>query len=310
LPHTDIYQYNGLGQRVEKTVGSTTTVYVYDEAGHLLGEYTPTGGIIAEHIWLNNRPVGVITSTGLYYVQTDQLGAPRVITNSSKTIVWQWHSDPFGNGAPTGSLVYNLRFPGQYFDSETGHSYNYFRDYDPSTGRYIESDPFGLVGGLNSYRYVGDNPLVWEDKLGLKPWVMNGKGDTTPCTYYDQMAKAHSKCKYYPAAAKICRGQNTSVNSLVEAAIIQAWTFTSEKDDEATILDNLRQKLIMYDKQERAAGHVDCKTDCVYGNNINMYHTVSFEEAGLNPLFYGGNWWPQGVPPNPVPSDPGKGPHL
>ncbi len=133
---TDTYQYNALGERVEKTVGSTTTVYVYDEAGHLIGEYTSTGGLIAEHIWLGNRPIGVITSSGLYYVQTDQLGTPRDITNPSKTVVWQWNGDPFGNSTPTGSPTYNLRFPGQYYDAETGKNYNYFRDYDPTTGRY------------------------------------------------------------------------------------------------------------------------------------------------------------------------------
>ncbi len=166
---TDAYQYNGLGQRVEKTAGGVTTVFVYDEAGHLIGEYTSTGGLIAEHIWLNNRPVGVITSAGLYYVQTDQLGTPRVITNSSKTIVWQWHSDPFGNGSPTGSLTYNLRFPGQYYDAETGKDYNYFRDYDPITGRYIESDPIGLWGGINTYTYTSNNPLIWADRFGLAP---------------------------------------------------------------------------------------------------------------------------------------------
>ena len=154
---------------MEKTVGSTTTVYVYDEAGHLIGEYTPSGNLIEEHIWLNNRPIGVITSAGLYYVHTDQLGTPRDITNSSKAVVWQWNSDPFGTSVPTGSLTYNLRFPGQYYDAETGRNYNYFRNYDPTIGRYIESDPIGLAGGVNTYTYVGSNPLSWSDPLGLCP---------------------------------------------------------------------------------------------------------------------------------------------
>ena len=67
----------------------------------------------------------------------------------------------------TGTATNNQRFPGQYFDSETGYHYNYFRDYDPTTGRYIESDPIGLVGGLNTYGYVGGNPFKWVDPLGL-----------------------------------------------------------------------------------------------------------------------------------------------
>ena len=164
---TDTYQYNALGQRVEKTVGGTTTVFVYDEAGHLIGEYTPTGTLIEEHIWLNNRPIGVITSSGLYYVHTDQLDTPRYITNASKQLVWEWQSDPFGNGAPTGSLTYNLRFPGQYYDAETGLNYNLNRYYNPTIGRYVESDPIGLRGGVNTYAYTFNNPLGYVDPLGL-----------------------------------------------------------------------------------------------------------------------------------------------
>jgi len=60
-----------------------------------------------------------------------------------------------------------LRFPGQYFDAETGKHYNYFRDYDPAIGRYIESDPIGLWGGISTYGYVGSNPLARIDPLGL-----------------------------------------------------------------------------------------------------------------------------------------------
>jgi len=63
-------------------------------------------------------------------------------------------------------------FPGQYYDSETGLHYNYFRYYDPGTGRYLTADPIGQLGGLNLYAYVGNNPVFWIDQYGLAPsWV-------------------------------------------------------------------------------------------------------------------------------------------
>lgn len=90
--------------------------------------------------------------------------------------MWEWRNDdPFGaNAANTdpdgdGNLFeYNLRFPGQYRDKETGLSYNYFRTYDPETGKYLQSDPIGLLGDLNSYAYVENNPLSNIDPLGLR----------------------------------------------------------------------------------------------------------------------------------------------
>jgi len=65
------------------------------------------------------------------------------------------------------ALSYNLRFPGQYYDGETGKHYNFNRDYDPVTGRYVQSDPIGLDGGINLFSYAGNSPLINTDLNGL-----------------------------------------------------------------------------------------------------------------------------------------------
>ena len=94
--------------------------------------------------------------------------------------VWRANFDPFGKAAVTlETQQLNLRFPGQYYDAETefagmsgsGTHYNVFRDYDPSTGRYLQSDPIGLAGGLNTYAYANNNPVRFSDPLGLKARV-------------------------------------------------------------------------------------------------------------------------------------------
>ena len=170
---TASYTYNGLGQRVKKDNGAVT-MFAYDEAGNVIGEYDSLGNAVLEHVWFDGAPVAVIAGSDVHYVHTDHLGTPRAITDSG-TVIWRWESDPFGSTAaqedPDGDLnnfTYNLRFPGQYYDSETGLQYNYFRTYDPSTGQYLESDPIGLNGGLNTYGYVGGNPLSFVDPLGLQ----------------------------------------------------------------------------------------------------------------------------------------------
>lgn len=185
------YQYNALGQRVAKTAGGASTLFAYDNAGHLMGEYDGTGAVNQETVWLNDTPVATLrksgASTAIHYVWADHLDTPRAITTSDAagTLEWSWDSDPFGTSQPNAiALTYNLRFPGQYFDAETAKHYNYFRDYDPALGRYVESDPIGLLGGLSTYAYVGGGPLVAIDSQGLLadckpiaigPWLEAGQ---------------------------------------------------------------------------------------------------------------------------------------
>lgn len=172
------YQYNGLGERAGKTNGTAFTHYVYDESGKLLGEYDAAGEPLREYAWLGTMPVAVLDyatpgAPALYAIETDHLATPRLVTDASAQSRWRWFSAPFGDTPPEQSpagldpFVLNLRFPGQYFDAESGLHYNYFRDYDATTGRYIESDPIGLSGGSNTYSYAEGNTVNLADPFGL-----------------------------------------------------------------------------------------------------------------------------------------------
>jgi RHS repeat-associated protein len=114
-------------------------------------------------------------------VHADHPNTPRLVADAAGTTVWRWDQDePFGLNAPDenpsglGAFDLPLRLPGQYFDAETGLHYNYFRDYDPSIGRYGESDPIGLRARLNTYAYVAGSPLNMSDPSGLKATYYEG----------------------------------------------------------------------------------------------------------------------------------------
>jgi RHS repeat-associated protein len=195
------YWYNALEQRVRKSgvtniVPSGAAHYVYDEEGHLLGEYDATGIPLYEVIWIGDMPLGVIkqTSTGsgatlnvatrLDYVYSDHLNTQRMVVRSSDHVpFWRWDGpEPFwltpANNNPNalGAYTFNLRFPGQIADAESNTFYNLNRDYVAAWGRYTQSDPIGLAGGINTYAYVGGNPLTGIDPMGL----MGGGGNHAP----------------------------------------------------------------------------------------------------------------------------------
>lgn len=210
---TATFSINALGQRVRKASGSSATRFVFDEAGRLLGEYDDTGAVIQETVWLDDLPVATLRPSGgsfaIFYVHPDHLGTPRLVTRATDNQpVWRWdNTEPFGNSAPNdnpsglGVYAYNLRFPGQYFDAETQKHYNYFRDFDPDIGRYIESDPIGLRGGLITYSYVNANPLALVDPEGLVG------GTTDSCAWYAMRCaqsggKSYYNCRAAPLACK------------------------------------------------------------------------------------------------------------
>jgi RHS repeat-associated protein len=188
--------------------GAKTIVYHYDDRDRLMAETSDTGVPIRSYAWADENLISQVeyapnaTSTGydiarILYFELDQLGTPRQARERVGTIVWRWESDgygtsaanedPDGNGQPT---TVNLRFPGQYYDEESGLHYNWHRYYVPRLGRYLSSDPIGLAGGINTYNYVGGNPIDRVDPTGLE-WpgqVWNGSRWVYPV---DQSKREH-----------------------------------------------------------------------------------------------------------------------
>jgi len=169
--------------------------FVYDEQGTLMGEYGAGGAKSAgsrQYIWLPTpmgpMPVATVQNqTTVQAITADHLNTPRQLTSADGTLLWQWPFSAFGDEPPhvadkhfamvpaaEGDFEFNLRYPGQYFDKESGLHYNGFRTYDPKTGRYTQPDPIGLAGGWNRFNYVGGNPLAAIDPYGLWSFTFGG----------------------------------------------------------------------------------------------------------------------------------------
>ena len=168
------YTYDAFGQRSMK-VGSltATTLFQYDQVGHLLEEADNLGNLKADYIYLGNRPIGEISGTGnFYFLHDDRIGTPQTATDSAQSVAWIGNYQPFGalnvTTSQTAQIGQDLRFPGQENDVETGLYHNGFRDYVPGLGVYAVSDPIGLSGGFNSYLYADGSPVNVTDARGLK----------------------------------------------------------------------------------------------------------------------------------------------
>jgi RHS repeat-associated protein len=166
------YYYDPSGRRLKKVVGGITTFYQYSNEG-LVAEFDATGALIGGYGWQPGdrwmgHPQFKREGTQFAFYHNDHLGTPQRMTDAGGALAWSAEYEAFGDARVATAVFSNsLRFPGQYFDAETGTHYNYMRDYVPQTGRYAERDPMGLAAGPNAYAYVGANPLARADPRGL-----------------------------------------------------------------------------------------------------------------------------------------------
>ncbi len=166
------YYYDPFGRRLWKDVSGTRTCFHYSDEG-LVGEYDVSGNEIKTYGWKpgstwSTDPLFMkIGSEYYYYYHNDHIGTPQKMTSVSGAVIWSAIYDSFGKATiNTGIVTNNLRFAGQYFDTETGLHYNYHRYYDPILGRYIRKDSIGLLGGINLFNYAQGNPVNTVDPSG------------------------------------------------------------------------------------------------------------------------------------------------
>lgn len=214
--------YNSLSHRVLKTLAnSSKETYHFDEAGHLITVTDQAGVTLRDYIYWGDQQIALISNGTTYYIHNDHLNTPQVITNQSQQVVWMGDYEPFGKVASNAnnSIEIFSRFPGQYLDNETGLYYNYFRDYDPSIGRYIESDPIGLEGGINTYGYVDGNPIVYSDTLGLqKSGTRNARVIRQENAAYRALQSLRDRIRNLQEKAENGAQSATSVSDAIEEA--------------------------------------------------------------------------------------------
>jgi len=164
------YTYDHLDRRIKKQVDGVVTWYIFDEYT-ILAELDSAGALIKRYTFAPNsfEPLSIIKGDDTYLYQNDHLGTPQKMTTVNGAVVWSAKYASFGGADvdPSSTITSNLRFPGQYFDQETGLHYNWYRFFDPQSGRYLRPDPIGLRGGINFYAYVRNNPIRLLDFSGL-----------------------------------------------------------------------------------------------------------------------------------------------
>ncbi|MGK3988993.1 RHS repeat-associated core domain-containing protein [Sorangium sp. So ce136] len=299
-------RYDGLHRRVYKALGAARTEQYWDEH-RLAAEIGPTGTLriyvypgpeaLVPLMFIDYDGIGADPASGrAYFPIGNQIGVPLHIEDQEGRVVWHAeHVEPYGliSVHPGASVAYALRFPGHYWDEETGLHYNRFRYYSPRLGRYLQSDPIGQGGGINLYAYPA-NPLVEVDVLGLMPPKKKAdkkKGSAVPTDQGSSDAGAGDPGPSDPGAGNH-RFPNMApfTYDLPNGAGTLEWTRASEGDVEhgwmssnLYLNDDAKAKLGLQDYRGRLAAHaiVAYKEVGIERDTIRLNPHVTLRDAAV-----------------------------
>ena len=228
----------------------------------------PDGSVAADAV----KAVATDEASRIYFIHADHLNAPRAVMNSANQLRWRWTSDPFGllppedNPSGLGVFTLNLRLPGQMYDIESNLHYNYFRDYSPAYGRYIESDSIGLDGGINTYAYADGSPMAKSDPVGLATFMCTRRLNNVPFTagpFYHQFV-----CVGNPTANPVCGGLGPTGSMFDSPGQVEPDKYKPERcekinDDDECIEACIRRKFV--------SAAPNYSVDLSHGQNCQTY---------------------------------------
>ncbi|MDO6541918.1 RHS repeat domain-containing protein [Photobacterium sanguinicancri] len=288
------YDYDAMGRRVSRTTAEGTQYFLYNHQG-LIGEYDELGNLLSGYQY----PPGETWGTNPWYQKTtqgagggfyqnDHLGAPISLSKNNGKTLWKGMYDAFGEVTETTALTTsNLRFPGQWLDRKTGNHYNYFRDYAPNLGRYIQRDPIGLAGGLNTYQYVDQNPLMFSDPYGLYKWPGDVRDDAYNHENSSSGTNGPKNAFQHCFAACMMRVHNGTLPALILGdglEIMQTLDPNSNQSSEACHMDlhNNTMGILLGnkidDRGSDAQIYEQCTKKCIAADKLDLLETLTWSD--------------------------------